>query len=102
MVKGARQIGSALLGDVLASPFQVLVGRHSLAYAQHKGLFKLPLTLLNQALLDQALLSRLPRKNLFSISGLGWQQFKNLSLGVRIGIVLVLASGVTLQLWDAW
>ena len=100
LVKGVKQIGSAPLGDVLASPFQVLVGRHSVAYVQHKGLLKPPLALFNQALLDQTLLSRLPQKNLVSVSRLGWQQFKNQSLAVRIATAIALAFGVALQLWD--
>ena len=102
LVKGAKQISSAPLGDVLASPFQVLVGRHSVAYAQHKGLFKSPLALFNQALLDQTLLSRLPQKNLVSVSRLGWQQFKNQSLTVRVATAVALAFGIAVQLWDAW
>lgn len=102
LVKGARQIGSAPLGDVLASPFQVLVGRHSVAYAQPAGLSKTTTCIFDQVLLDKALLSRLPQKNLVSVSRLGWQQFKNQSLAVRIAIAVGLAVGMAVQLAEVW
>ena len=102
LVKGAKQISSAPLGDVLASPFQVLVGRHSVAYAQPAGLSEPTTGLFEQVLLDKVLLSRLPQKNLVSVSRLGWHQFKNQSLTVRIATAIALAFGIALQLWDAW
>lgn len=102
LVKGAKQIGSAPLVDVLASPFQVLVGRQAVAYAQSAGLSKTKICLFDQVLLDKVLLSRLPQKNLVSVSRLGWHQFKNQSLTVRIATAVALAFGIALQLWDAW
>ena len=102
LVKGTKQIGSAPLNDVLASPFQILVGGQTLAYAQPAGLSKTTAFLFDQALLDKVLLSRLPQKNLVSVSRLGWQQFKNQSLTVRVATAVALAFGIALQLWDAW